>query len=691
MISLLKPVAFLFAIRTSDRVASPTHPQSRQQTLVLSSSSNNNASADTESVEALIAAARQSLSQNDTGTAFSYLARAQAKNPLAPGLQSTFEDLFRTRIQLHNESIDRIGLGCLLLERGSYAKAAHQFQAVVFNSNQQLDEALRDRAVTSLFKARAAICDWKTIEQDSIALVKSVQSCLHASSSLSSPNRVPSVHPYEALMWPCISVQVAGRIAASYAERAIASVGLTTGVDLSYFRVTGVNEKMHTFYDVPEIRVKTVQTIDKTPKVRTSSFATDGPKRKLRVGYISPDFTGKHPLGFLMQNVFRFHNFDEFDVFVYSLMDDDNSKEVQKIKESCTEWKVLSQSSGTISTSQDAAQIIKADNLDVLVDYTMYVGASIGVEIMAQRPAKVQISHMGFPASSGAPFIDYLVCDETVVPPQYRQFYSENLLFMPHCFFANSHRYLEISSDSPNECAQPHDNEKAVDKLREKYGLPQSGFVYCCHNRPEKLDPYTFKSWLRVLKEVPNSVLWMLSTGKEMEENLLQFVSSEGFGALTERIVFCDMVPRDEHLKRLHQVADLFLDTPAYNAHTTGCDCLIAGVPMVSLLRPCASIVPKGEVATEKIASRVGPSFLRTLHLDELVAESLGDYEDIMIRCATDHHWFTAMKNRLKINGSTSPLFDTNRWVRNWEAGLTEVSTNANSRGRDVYVVDDTS
>ena len=722
---------------------------------------------ESQSTDSLISAARQSLAHDDTDTAFTYLAQAQSKNPQAVGLQSAFEDVFRTRIRIQqqyqqDDSIDRIGLGCLLLERGKYAEAATQFQNVVENNNnnqqqkQTLDDAYRDRAICSLFKARAAICDWNTIEQDSQALVESVHSCLlreeeEASTSLSQstsqsyPIRVPSVHPYESLMWPCFSIQDATNIAAQYGKRAMSIVGRNAnsyartdfqnldysggGSDSSSSFSSSTSSYLQSLGPSPSSNKGRQQNNmmlyrnNKFPKVmveaplsrsdgETSSLTnSQRKKKKTRVGYISPDFTGKHPLAFLMQDVFRFHNREEFDIYIYSLMEEDSSVEVQKIKHSCNEFKVL-----TSPSSYDAAQTIQQDELDVLVDYTLYVGLSVGAEIMAYHPAKIQISHMGFPASSGAPFIDYLVCDETVVPPSYRHYYTENLLYMPHCFFANSHRYLDINTSSSSSSWNNEDTILRTSLSRAEYGLPETGFVFCCHNRPEKLDPKTFASWLRVLQKVPNSVLWLLSTGKEMENNLLQVAASYG-SSLEGRLIFSDMVPRDEHLKRLQQLADLFLDTPAYNAHTTGCDCLIAGVPMVSLLRPCTAsysssssstssfgppqpnnnmvVVPKGEVLTEKIASRVGGSFLKTLHLEELIADSLQDYENIMIRCATDPNWFAKVKHKLNIASVESPLFDTERWVNNWEAGLREIisttTTNPNySRGGccDIYVVE---
>ena len=134
-----------------------------------------------------------------------------------------------------------------------------------------------------------------------------------------------------------------------------------------------------------------------------------------------------------MQDVFQFHNHNDFDVFIYSLMPDDDSPEVRKIRRAATQWTVLAQES-----PQQSVQMLRNDELDVLVDLTGYTGTSVGVEILSQRVAPVQMGHMGFPASSGASFMDYLVCDTTTVPPTLRPYYTEQLFFMPHCWFANS-------------------------------------------------------------------------------------------------------------------------------------------------------------------------------------------------------------------------------------------------------------
>lgn len=561
--------------------------------------------------EELVVSARQSLAQNDTDTAFAQLAQAHATNANAPGLFAAFEEVFRARISLYNDPLDRLGLGSLLLEREKYSEAAIEFRAVLDDAT-LTDETSRERAASSLFRCKANVCDWSGYDDDCAALVGAVRSSLEA-------NQLPTVHPYEALMWPCLSLPDAAKIGAQYGARALASV--------------------NTALPLPDL------------SPRASRYKETG---KVRIGYLSNDFTGRHPLGFLMQDVFRFHSSD-FEVYIYSLMQYDSSPEIEKIRASASGvWKEL------LGSPYDSAKTIRADDLDILVDLTIYNGPANEAEILAHRVAPIQISHEGFPATCGCPpLIDYIVCDKITVPVNLQQYYSERKLYMPNCFFVNSHRYLPTNGMNGSVC----------EVTREEVGLPENGFIYCAHHRSDKIDPKTFRTWLRALTRVPASYLWILSAGKEMEHNLRTIASKE-FGLGEHRLIFSEKVPRNDHLLRL-RLADLFLDTPAYNAHTTGCDCLVNGIPMVSLLRSISA--GEGEVDTNKMPSRVGASFLHTLGLDELIASDMSAYEDIMVKCATDAQWHSGIRGRLEKNRFSSPLFNANEWIKTWEAGLKEL------------------
>lgn len=564
---------------------------------------------DDDAVSGLMSRARQALNVDDTDTAFSLLAQAHTANPNKPGILEAFRGVFERRISLEDNAMDRMGLGSILLEMEDYAGAApHLEQAIALDNSYQIN------AMPMLFQARAAVCDWKFIESDSQSLVDSLRDSLLA-------NQLPAVHPYKALMWPCISLPDATAIASKYAERAISAV------------VT------------PPLAEK-----------RQGASEIDGKSSnsdRIKVGYISPDFTGLHPLAFLMQDFFRFHNKKYFEIHLYSLAKFDESPEVTKIQQGADHWKELS------TIPSEAAHAIQSDELDILVDLCGYTGTSIVAETLAHRCAPVQIGYMGFPASSGASFVDFMICDETVVPSSLRHFYTENLIWMPHSYFVNSHLHLPtLQSDHV--------------PTRARYGLSTDAFVYCCHSRPEKIDPDSFRSWCKALLLVPNSVLWLLRSGTEMEENL-RWIAEQEFGLVPDRLIFCDKAPREEHLARL-SLADLFLDTPAYNAHTVGCDCLSAGVPMVSLLR--TEPAKPGQVDTEKLASRVGASLLKAVSLNEMIVPSMEAYENVMVRCALDKTWFSSIKARLTTGREVHPLFDTLMWVNDLESALKTIATN---------------
>ena len=295
---------------------------------------------------------------------------------------------------------------------------------------------------------------------------------------------------------------------------------------------------------------------------------------------------------------------------------------------------------------------------------------------------------------SGSPYLDYLVCDQTVVPPQLRKYYTERLIYMPHCYFVNSH------ASSVSHLLVNSEEERQV--LRKRYNLPENAFVYCCHSRPDKIDPSTFRTWLRALTIARDKcdcevVLWLLRSGSEMEANLKKIAHDE-FQLEETALVFCNVAPREEHLQRL-ACADVFLDTPAYNAHTLGCDTLFAGVPMISLLRPCNTetdddtpIVDPLFVDTEKLASRVGASLLQAAGLEEMVCPRMRDYAALMVKCAVDKEWYASIRARLNESRMMCPLFDTKRWVENLELAFRQIVLDKESSAKQIradIVVDD--
>lgn len=549
------------------------------------------------------------------------------------GLNSLLERCLIQKCEADETNVmDRLGLASLYIDQEKHQKAALPLKEILaFQPNHEF-------ANCQLFQVNAACCNWESYQEESERLKNSLR--LHVGTNNASSETVPALHPFSALKWPCISLEEAAEVARRYSFRSMKAVNATTDIQ---------NNRKSTLYQSIEISPKTNEGLRSG---RTS--------RKVRLGYISPDFTSKHPLAFLMQAVFEMHDREIFEVITYSLGNLDSGKETTRIKNGSD--RIVEIPSATPSVK--ASDIIREDKLDILVDLCGFAGTSRLSEIMALRPAPVQVSYMGFPSTTGAPFIDYMVCDRVVVPPEKRQHYTEKLIYLPHSYFVNSHAHIpDLSRLSASEKIQ----------AKAQYGLPLDHFVFCCHNRATKIDPCTYFTWMQALKEVKNhggkSVLWLLRSGSEMEENLRN-IAVKQYGLEKSDLIFCDIAPRTEHLRRLG-CADLFLDTPAYNAHTVGCDSLFAGVPLLTLLCDQDNDT-EACISTEKLPSRVGASILYAAGLDEMVCSSLSDYKDRMVKCATEQRsWFDKeIKARLDKHLNQLPLFDTRRWVRNFETAL---------------------
>ena len=258
------------------------------------------------------------------------------------------------------------------------------------------------------------------------------------------------------------------------------------------------------------------------------------------------------------------------------------------------------------------------------------------------------MNYLGYAGTMALPFYDYIIADRIVIPEDNQQYYSEKVVYLPHSFF-------------------PVDRKRRIgmSPSREEAGLPASGFVFACHNTAYKIRPQIFDSWVRLLREIEGSVLWLGSTIPDAADNLQHEAQERGVSA--ERIIFAPKVPeRSDHLARL-QLADLFLDTAPYNAHTTGCDALWAGVPVVTSLG-------------ETFPARVAASLLYAAGLPELVTKSLADYEELALRLAQKPGELRAIRTKLEQNRNTAPLFDTIGFTRSLETAYLEMWTRFQSQ-----------
>ncbi|HWU83014.1 MAG TPA: tetratricopeptide repeat protein, partial [Methylophilaceae bacterium] len=343
------------------------------------------------------------------------------------------------------------------------------------------------------------------------------------------------------------------------------------------------------------------------------------PGRKLHVGYLSGDFR-LHPLAFLITEMIELHDGEKFEISAYSYARNDETRERKRLEEAFDHFVDIS----TMSMPE-AAKRIHADQVDILVDLTGFTQNSRS-GILAMRPAPVQVNWLGFPGTMGAPYVDYLISDSCITPPSAAADYSEALVLMPHSY-------------------QPNDRNRPIGKspMRIDYGLPEEAFVFCCFNQTFKITPAVFAIWMRLLKAVPGSVLWLLECNPWAKTNLLREAAVQGIDG--SRLIFAPRVPIAEHLAR-HDLADLCLDTLPYNAHTTASDALWMCLPVVT-------------VAGDTFAARVAASLLRAANLPELVTTSLEEYEALALRLASDPALLDGYRERLLQSSAEIPLFNT--------------------------------
>lgn len=353
------------------------------------------------------------------------------------------------------------------------------------------------------------------------------------------------------------------------------------------------------------------------------------PEGRLRIGYLSGEFRD-HAVSHLIQGVFGLHDRRGFEVFAYSFGPDDGSSYRQRISRECDHFRDLRESS-----LAESAQRIHADGVQVLVDLQGHIGYS-RMALLALRPAPVQVHYLGHPGTTGADFIDYLIGDPIVTPPESHAAYREQLVLLPHCYLATDN-------------AQPIADSAGT---RADHGLPESGFVFCAFNHSYKIEPDTFTHWMRIVERVPGSVLWLSPAAAGIERNLRREAESRGVAG--DRLVFARRLPgKAEHLAR-HRLADLYLDTATYNGHTTAVDALWAGLPVLTC--PGATF-----------ASRVAASLLVNIGLPELVMPDREEYVRQAVRLATDSSELQRLRRKLADNRSACPLFDTPRLTRNLE------------------------
>ena len=351
---------------------------------------------------------------------------------------------------------------------------------------------------------------------------------------------------------------------------------------------------------------------------------------KIRVGYLSSDFS-LHPVSMLMVQLFELHDRSSFEVYGFCWSPQDGSALRERVIKSFDHFIRID------GLSDDAsAQLIRNHEIDVLVDLQGQT-AGARADILARCPAPIQITYLGLPATTGFPFIDYVIADEFLIPREQAPYYSEQPLYMPNIYQV-SDRLRPVGARS----------------TRQSCGLPESGFVFCSFNNSYKYTPEIFSAWMHILQRVPGSVLWLLADNAWAANNLVR--EAEVRGIARERLVFAQRVSPENYLAQ-YLCADLFLDTFPFNAGTTANDCLWMGCPLLTL-------------SGRSFASRMAGALLTAAGLPELITDNLADYEDTAIALAHDAPRMQRLRDTLQSVHENGALFDTPLFVSDLEVRL---------------------
>ena len=383
--------------------------------------------------------------------------------------------------------------------------------------------------------------------------------------------------------------------------------------------------------DNPELQKQSAEIYlnDKHPISNVLPKVSLYPKhQKIRIGYFSADFHN-HATMHLMAEFFESHDKDKFELIAFSFGPDQQDEWRQKAISSFDQFI-------DVRTKSDieVASIARELAIDIAVDLKGFT-QDARVSIFAHRAAPIQVNYLGYPGTMGAQYIDYIIADPILIAADKRQYYSEKIAYLPNSYQVNVKERL-IS-------------DKAIS--RKDVGLPENDFVFCSFNNNYKITPDIFDRWMRILQSVEGSVLWLLKSNDTTIVNLKK--EAEFRGVDSSRLVFASFLPIEEHLKRI-QLADLFLDTLPYNAHTTASDALRVGLPVITQIG-------------ESFVSRVVASLLNTVGLPELITATPKAYESLAIELATNPEQLEKIKTKLVGNLSTSPLYNTKLFAHHIE------------------------
>ncbi len=356
---------------------------------------------------------------------------------------------------------------------------------------------------------------------------------------------------------------------------------------------------------------------------------------KIRIGYFSADFRN-HPVSFLTAEMYEIHDRNRFEIYAFSFGPDINDELNLRIKAGVDHFYDVSKMS-----DKDLVLLARNIEIDIAVDLGGFTTDS-RTNIFAMQVAPIQVNYLGYPGTMAAEYMNYLIADHTLIPEYLQEHYSEKIVYLPNSYMVN-----DTKSKVSNRVF-----------TREELGLPDKGFVFCCFNNFYKITPDVFAGWMRIMLQVDGSVLWLPEGNATAVKNLKNEAVNRGVNQ--DRLIFAPRLPQmEDHFKRL-QLADVFLDTLPYNAHTTASDALRMGLPVLTCMG-------------QSFASRVAASLLNAVNVPELITTTQEEYEALAIELATHPEKLKGIKEKLVANLPAAPLYDTPLFTRHLESAYQEM------------------
>ena len=390
-------------------------------------------------------------------------------------------------------------------------------------------------------------------------------------------------------------------------------------------------------YDSPLLQRKTSEMYIKEtfPKKNIPKPITKGLRnKKIRLGYYSADFYN-HAMSYLLAKLFELHDKSKFEIIAFSFSPERNDEMSKRICNAFDKFIKVN-----FKTDKEISQLSKELKIDIAIDLMCFTTNS-RTGIFSEKCAPIQINYLGYPGTSGANFIDYIIADKTIIPKENQKYYSEKIIYLP-----NTYQVRDSTQKISNKIF-----------TKDELSLPKNSFVFCCFNQNYKITPSVFDIWMRLLKKIEKSVLWLIKDNDVAVYNLKK--EAEKRGVKPDRIIFAKHIPVSEHLAR-HKLADLFVDTFPYTAHTTCSDALWSGLPVITRMG-------------QSFASRVAGSLLNAVNLKELITKTEKEYEDLILELAKNPKKLKEIKNKLKKNRLKEPLFNSKLYTKKIESAYKKV------------------